>query len=174
MTEKIAIFGSAFNPPTRGHASVIEQLTHFDRVLLVPSYKHAWGKTMASFEQRCQWVDAFIHDLNMPQASCCRLEAELGKNGDAVTTYMLLTALQAHYCHADLTFVVGPDNLLKFGQFAHSEQILARWSVLGMPESVNVRSTYIRDRLAKGLPVDDLTTPSVAEQLSDTAFSFSD
>ena len=42
-SEKIAIFGSAFNPPTLGHLSVLERLTHFDRILLLPSYHMLGG-----------------------------------------------------------------------------------------------------------------------------------
>ncbi|WBA13046.1 nicotinate-nicotinamide nucleotide adenylyltransferase [Salinivibrio kushneri] len=170
MAEQIAVFGSAFNPPTRGHVSVLTQLCHFDRVLLVPSYKHAWGKTMAPYEVRCGWVQALINDLRLPNLHLCQREASLGREGDAVTTHMLLSALQHDYPNAALTFVVGPDNLLKFDQFADSAQILSRWSVLGMPEKVVVRSTHIRERLAQGLPVGDLTTPTIAAQLSEAVF----
>ncbi len=60
---KIAVFGSAFNPPSLGHKSVIESLSHFDLILLVPSISHAWGKQMLSYEIRCELIDAFIHDL---------------------------------------------------------------------------------------------------------------
>ena len=36
---KIAVFGSAFNPPHMGHADVVTQaLAHFDRVILVPNF----------------------------------------------------------------------------------------------------------------------------------------
>ncbi|SIO31548.1 nicotinate-nicotinamide nucleotide adenylyltransferase [Salinivibrio sp. ES.052] len=171
MTEKIAVFGSAFNPPTQGHASVLKQLNHFDQVLLVPSYKHAWGKAMASYDSRCHWVQALIDDLALPNLKLCRCEAFLGKKGEPVTTFMLLSALQQDYPDAALTFVVGPDNLIKFGQFAHSEKILSRWSVLGMPEKVAVRSTHIRERLQQGLSISDLTTPRVAAQLTASAFS---
>jgi Nicotinic acid mononucleotide adenylyltransferase len=170
MTEQIAVFGSAFNPPTQGHASVLAQLCHFDKVLLVPSYRHAWGKMMAPYETRCGWVQALIHDLRLPNLHLCQREASLGREGDAVTTHMLLSALQHDYPDAALTFVVGPDNLLKFDQFAESAQILSRWSVLGMPEKVVVRSTHIRERLAQGLPVGDLTTPTIAAKLSEAVF----
>ncbi|WBA10207.1 nicotinate-nicotinamide nucleotide adenylyltransferase [Salinivibrio kushneri] len=170
MAEQIAVFGSAFNPPTRGHVSVLTQLCHFDRVLLVPSYKHAWGKTMAPYEVRCGWVQALINDLRLPNLHLCQREASLGQKGDAVTTFMLLTALQQDHPEAALTFVVGPDNLVKFGQFAQSEEILSRWSVLGVPEKVVVRSTHIRERLKQGLPIKELTTPTIAAQLTASAF----
>ena len=61
---KIAVFGSAFNPPSLGHKSVIDSLSHFDLVLLVPSISHAWGKQMLSYEIRCELIDAFIRHCN--------------------------------------------------------------------------------------------------------------
>ena len=57
---KIAVFGSAFNPPSLGHKSVIERLSHFDKVLLVPSLSHAWGKEMLPFDTRIDMVLTFI------------------------------------------------------------------------------------------------------------------
>ena len=51
---RIAVMGSAFNPPTLGHVDVIEQaLANADRVWLVPSFRHAWGKEMAPYLDRC-------------------------------------------------------------------------------------------------------------------------
>ncbi|MEF1220429.1 nicotinate-nicotinamide nucleotide adenylyltransferase, partial [Photobacterium damselae] len=50
MKPQIAIFGSAFNPPTLGHLSVLERLSQFDKVLVLPSYAHAWGKVMLDYE----------------------------------------------------------------------------------------------------------------------------
>lgn len=42
---RIAVMGSAFNPPSLGHKDVVEQaLTQCDQVWLVPAFRHAWGK----------------------------------------------------------------------------------------------------------------------------------
>lgn len=69
--KKIAVFGSAFNPPTLGHKSIIDSLGHFDLILLVPSIAHAWGKTMLDYELRSQLVDQFIQDI--AQIKCSAL-----------------------------------------------------------------------------------------------------
>ena len=45
---RIAVMGSAFNPPSLGHKDVVEQaLKQCDQVWLVPAFRHAWGKSMA-------------------------------------------------------------------------------------------------------------------------------
>ncbi|MDP5252653.1 MULTISPECIES: nicotinate-nicotinamide nucleotide adenylyltransferase [unclassified Vibrio] len=163
--EKIAVFGSAFNPPSLGHKDVIESLSHFDRVLLEPSIAHAWGKEMLDYATRCTLVEAFMSDLNLSNIDCLRLESELYQDSETVTTFQLLEKIQDLYPNADITFVIGPDNLLKFGQFYRANDILARWSVLACPERVSIRSTVIRQRLASGQSIDQLTTPTVAEMI---------
>jgi nicotinate-nucleotide adenylyltransferase len=163
--EKIAVFGSAFNPPTLGHKSVIDSLEHFDRILLVPSISHAWGKEMLNYEIRCQLIDAFISDLASNKLERCTVEQDLINPGESVTTYAVLERLQEIFPNADITFVVGPDNLFNFGKFFKSKEILQRWSVMACPEKVKVRSTDIRQRLAEKGDVSSMTTPSVEHLL---------
>lgn len=163
--KKIAVFGSAFNPPSLGHKSVIDSLTHFDCTLLVPSIAHAWGKTMLDYDIRCELLDDFISDLALPNVLRSTVEQELYLPGESVTTFAVLNRIQELYPHADITFVIGPDNFFKFSKFYKAEQIMQRWCVMACPETVNVRSTDIRNRLMAGEAIDDLTTVSVSKKL---------
>lgn len=167
---KIAIFGSAFNPPSLGHLSVIKRLSHFDRILLVPSFAHAWGKQMADFDLRCEWVSDFIDDARCENLELYREEETLSDD-KGVTTWALLNHIQNQYPNSELTFVIGPDNFLKFGKFHRAEDILQRWNVLACPETVPVRSTEIRERLAKSQDISGLTTPTLANKLKKADFS---
>ncbi|MZI91865.1 nicotinate-nicotinamide nucleotide adenylyltransferase [Vibrio sp. CAIM 722] len=163
--QKIAVFGSAFNPPSLGHKSVIDSLNHFDRVLLVPSISHAWGKTMLDYQIRCQLLQAFIKDLGESKAELSTVEQSLVKPNTSVTTYEVLDALQDEYPEAELTFVIGPDNLFKFAKFYRSDDILKRWSIMACPQRLPIRSTDIRDRLSQQQNINDLTTDGVAKLL---------
>ncbi|CAM3880258.1 putative nicotinate-nucleotide adenylyltransferase [Vibrio aerogenes CECT 7868] len=171
---KIAVFGSAFNPPTLGHKSVIESLSHFDRILLVPSIAHAWGKSMLPYPVRCQLVDAFIADIGHPAIIRSDIEAQLYQPEQHVTTYAVLKALQACYAEDELTFVIGPDNLLKFDRFYKAEEILRQFSLLACPEKVQIRSTAIREQIQQGKAVSHLTTPSVVSMIQDLSLYHSD
>lgn len=162
---KIAVFGSAFNPPSLGHKSVIESLSHFDVVLLVPSISHAWGKEMLNYEIRCELIDAFISDLHSDRVQRSTVEEELQQPDQSVTTYAVLSLLQKQFPDADITFVIGPDNLFNFAKFYKAKEILQRWSVMACPEKVAIRSTDIRQRLAENLDITDLTTSSVGKVL---------
>lgn len=168
--KRIAVFGSAFNPPTLGHLSVIQRLSHFDTVLLVPSYSHAWGKKMADFDKRCDWVLSFIEDAGCPNLALYREEEQLSQNG-AVTTWDLMNHIQKQNHTSELTFVIGPDNFLNFAKFHRADEILQNWSVLACPETVQIRSTEIRHRLSLAEDISDLTTPSVAKKIKKADFS---
>lgn len=159
--EKIAVFGSAFNPPSLGHKSVIDSLNHFDRILLVPSISHAWGKAMLDFDIRCQLIEAFIADIGSNKVTLSKLEQDLVVPDKSVTTYEVLTKVEQIFPSADITFVIGPDNLLNFDKFYKSSEILQRWSIMVCPERIPVRSTEIRQRLSENAEISDLTTPSV-------------
>ncbi|KGY13217.1 nicotinic acid mononucleotide adenylyltransferase [Vibrio tubiashii] len=162
---KIAIFGSAFNPPSLGHKSVVESLAHFDRVLLLPSIAHAWGKQMLDYAARCELVDAFIEDLDMDNVQRSTIEESLHTSDSSVTTFAVLEALEKKFPDSELTFVVGPDNLLNFAKFYKSDQILSRWSVLCCPETVQIRSTDIRNALQANEDISHLVTQKVGHKL---------
>ncbi|MGL5335090.1 MAG: nicotinate-nicotinamide nucleotide adenylyltransferase [Enterovibrio sp.] len=171
MKQSWAVFGSAFNPPTLGHLNVLQKLTAFDRVLLVPSFRHAWAKPMAPFAQRCEWVLDFIEDAKLGNLQLCADEPQIkGEVGEIVTTWDLLNFLQEKHQECRLTFVIGPDNLLNFAKFYRAEEILARWSVLACPEELAIRSSKLRQNMANGDAFAHLTTPTVARKLSSSAF----
>ena len=168
MKQQIAIFGSAFNPPTIGHLSVIHHIWHYDKILLAPSIAHAWGKEMLDFDLRCELVSRFISDINGSsdingnKVEGCFVERELFDNQQAVTTYMLLTYLQDQYPDAELTFVMGPDNLLNFKKFSHAEEIVSHWKLLACPETIKVRSSLVRQSISDREDYKHMVTSTVA------------
>ena len=171
--KNIAVFGSAFNPPTLGHASVLQRLVHFDLVLLVPSFAHAWGKKMAPFDSRCQWLRFFLDELQQDNLQICDIESKLAENNETVTTFALLKALSRKYPNDHLTFVMGPDNLLNFSKFSNYQGILNQWNVLTCPQTHNIRSTQVREALKDGKSIDHLTTPSLSQKLHERDFKLS-
>ncbi|UJF17311.1 nicotinate-nicotinamide nucleotide adenylyltransferase [Vibrio sp. SS-MA-C1-2] len=165
MKQQIAIFGSAFNPPTIGHLSVINHLLHFDKILIVPSIAHAWGKQMLDFQLRCSLVETFISDIASSKVEACFDEEQLLGENKAVTTYMLLSHLQNINPDAELTFVIGPDNLLNFSKFSQAEEIVKKWKVLACPETVQVRSSTVREAIKNQQSIDSMLTKSVAKKI---------
>ncbi|MCP4956694.1 nicotinate-nicotinamide nucleotide adenylyltransferase [Photobacterium aquimaris] len=175
MKHTLAVFGSAFNPPSLGHRSVLERLGQFDKVLLLPSYQHAWGKVMLDYNARCDLVGAFISDIGQSNLELSTLEQQIAIDDNAVTTFAVLEALQLQYPDSNITFVIGPDNFLSFQRFYNADEILKRWQVMACPETLPIRSTLIRNALVNKSDISHYTTPTVASMLiNDNRFKFND
>lgn len=161
----IAVFGSAFNPPTRGHEDAIQNVlasNNIDKVLLVPSYKHAFSKRMLDYSLRVKMLEYFVDDLADKRIQALLVEHIIASSGNPIYTYDLLSHLQRHtYKDANIHFVIGPDNEKNWGSFYKAAEIKERWSLLVVPERKQIRSTLVRELLRKGVDIDDLVTPSV-------------
>ena len=163
---KIAVFGSAFNPPTRGHEDairyVLENVEGIGQVLLVPSYKHAFAKQMSSYETRVKMLEAFVSDFNDARIQAKAIEDKIASEDKSVYTYDLLTHLQSEMSDKDeLCFVIGPDNAQNWDKFYNADLIKKQWSLITVPERKAIRSTLVRERLDQGADASDLLTPSV-------------
>lgn len=165
--KKIAIFGSAFNPPTLGHATVIKSLAEFDEILLVPSIAHPWGKEMPTFSKRCTLVKAFINDLNLACVKLSTIEQKILDKAptSVVTSFAVLQELQLQNKKDELTLVIGPDNFKQFNKFYKSETILKTWKVLVCPEKLPIHSTVVRKKLLLGENITDMVSPLVYKLL---------
>lgn len=175
MTEKIAVYGAAFNPPHAGHLDAIAQLlAQVDRVLVVPSYRHAFGKTMAPFAQRVAMVKAALTgasfapdqvqvDLTEQQLAAAKAPAE------AVYSWDLLQAVQRRHPDARVYLAIGPDNAnpALWQKFHRHDDIDARWQKLVVEERVHVRSSAVRESIAAGAAVPDALLPVGVAQLID-------
>ena len=161
----IAIFGSAFNPPTQGHEDAIQNVltsNNIDKVLLVPSYKHAFSKRMLDYSLRVEMLEHFVGDLDDKRIQALPVEQIIATAGKPIYTYDLLKYLQTHVYNDDnLHFVIGPDNDKNWDSFYKAAEIKERWSLLVVPERKQIRSTLVRESLNKGVDIDDLVTPSV-------------
>jgi nicotinate-nucleotide adenylyltransferase len=168
----IAIFGSAFNPPTKGHEDAVRYLLdnkhNFDSVLLVPSYRHAFGKSMLSYDIRKSFLNAFIDDINDNRVQALAIEDLIDSKEKPIYTYDLLNYLQENlYPNDKLTFVIGPDNKINWKKFYKADEIAGKWDVSVVPERLPIRSTLVRHNLEKGKNIDDLVTPSVARYIEE-------
>lgn len=90
----LAVYGGAFDPPHPGHESVIRRaLLCAERVALVPSHRHAFGKRMGDFELRCRWLARLARRIDPRRVYCEPIEAGLMPDRPAVYSIDLLEAL---------------------------------------------------------------------------------
>lgn len=168
---KTAVFGSAFNPPTRGHLDAIEYVLNHDdveRVLLIPSYQHAFAKSMIAYDHRVALLQAFVEDIADSRVQAYPVEHLIAEDDKPVYTFDVLSHLENTASgNGELTFIMGPDNQANWSKFYKAAEIEQRWGVFVVPERKPVRSTMVRNALSAGEGVDHLVTPSVAAYLQE-------
>lgn len=149
---KYAILGSAFNPPHNGHRDVIQQVINdFDKVILVPSFKHPFGKKMAPFDYRLQLTAALAESCNSQNVVVSDVERTIDtkkSSNSPIFTFDVLHELEATLPKGSmLRFVVGPDNAKIWDTFYKGKEVKNRWGLHTCEERVCVRSTLIRSKL---------------------------
>jgi len=163
----IGIFGSAFNPPTKGHLdAIVQALSVCDQVWLVPSISHAFLKKMLPFEDRLTMVDAFIADIGDDRILRSDIERELWDGNEPVHTIDVLNGLQARHPDETLAFLCGPDNVMAFSRFERATDVLNGWHLISLPERTKIRSSDVRVARYFNDPIDHMVTPGVFEIIS--------
>lgn len=162
---KIAVFGSAFNPPTLGHADAIKFLQetyNFDEIWLVPSYKHAFSKAMLDYDLRVSMLHEFTTDLDNESIKPFAIENKIALGDKPVFTWDLLSYLQNKYQQYQFSFVMGPDNKANWHKFHKAQEIQQNWQLIVVPERQKIRSSIVRSAIENNTDISELVTPSVA------------
>jgi nicotinate-nucleotide adenylyltransferase len=178
---RIGIFGGSFDPPHTGHLLVaidaIEQLG-LEQLFLVPAAAQPLKMegSGASPADRLQMVKLLAR--SHPALHVDAIEIERGGLSYTVET---LAAFAERYSEAERFFLVGADVLESFARWREPERVLslARVAVFrrgdeselqpGMvplsSRMVDISSTEIRRRVAKGLTIRGFVPDAVAEYI---------
>lgn len=174
---RIAVFGGSFNPPHVGHVLAVSYVVAtepVDVVLVIPTFRHPFGKPLAPFEARLQMCRLAVGSMSRVEVSS--LERDLAGDSYTVRT---LEALQAREPDASLALCVGADVLAERHLWHRADDVdrLARRIVLGRqgyenppeasPALPAVSSTEIRRRLAAGEDVSRLVPREVAAYIAE-------
>ena len=174
MKEQLGVFGGSFNPPHIAHvlaAAWALSAEPLARLLVVPTYRHPFQKTMAPYEHRLRMCELAFAELRAAEVS--RIEAELGGESLTVRT---LEELQRQLPNTRLRLIIGSDLLGETSKWHAFERIaeLAPPLVIGRAghETVSpaaryvlppISSTEVRRRLRTGEDVTGLVPYAVVE-----------
>lgn len=188
----IAVYGGSFDPPHVAHVLVAcwaRASAGVDRVIVVPAWKHVFGKGSAPFEDRVHMCELAMATLEGVEVS--RIERTLQES----RTLLVLEALQQANPDAQLRLIIGSDILpstprwhrwdailelappLLVGRRGYpvDERALAEHGLaeppLTMPE---LSSTDVRRRLQNGESVEGRVPPEVAEYARSRRLYFAD
>ena len=176
MTRTVGIFGGSFNPPHVAHQMVclyVLETCEVDEIWAMPTYRHAFAKDLAGFEDRCRMCELAFLVLG-ERVRVSRLEGELAR--PVSRTLDTLEALSAH--HADIRFrvIIGADILTETHKWHRWEDIVAMAPpiVVGRAgqggagvEMPAISSTEIRRRLASGESVQPLVPRRVTDYIAE-------
>ncbi|WP_455233312.1 adenylyltransferase/cytidyltransferase family protein [Geopseudomonas aromaticivorans] len=159
---EIVVYGGAFNPPHAGHADAIRQLAHVARrILVVPSYRHAFGKDMAPFDLRLSWLRRIVERLaaeGVPvEVDDCERQLAIEQHRP-LYSWDLLSHIAARegLTAREVGFVVGEDNLAALARFHRAEELLRTFPLVLAREQVPLHSTMIRQAAGDGREIEAL------------------
>jgi nicotinate-nucleotide adenylyltransferase len=120
---QVAVFGGSFDPPHAGHvllSAYLGAIASFDRVLVVPVYRHAFEKQLSDFRHRLQMCRLAFQRFSFVEVSA--IEAELER-----PNYTLHTLQAIKRAHPDwlLRLAVGSDVIAESAQWYQFEAVVA-------------------------------------------------
>jgi nicotinate-nucleotide adenylyltransferase len=164
----ILYYGGSFNPPHIAHVLMVSALRAYypkAEVWVAPTYQHAFGKDLLSYDLRLQMLKAALADISGVKIST--IERDL----HASTSYTIdvVRSLKAQHPHKEIWIVTGSDILPQLPQWRSYEELcqLAHFLIfprqgydnsqaLPVPYLPEVSSSQIRDILSQGGQIQDL------------------
>lgn len=171
---RVAVYGGSFNPPHVGHLMVSAWLAWTDRadqVWWIPVRDHPFAKELAPFDVRVGWCRTATADL--PHVVVSTVEAGL-----PTPSYTIDTLDHLARAHPEHTFrlVIGADVLGDVARWKAWDRIEAGYAPIAVgrggwpcpPGAIvfpELSSTEIRDRAARGEPIDHLVPAAIRDQV---------
>jgi nicotinate-nucleotide adenylyltransferase len=172
---EFGVYGGSFDPPHIAHAlaaSAALCVHGLERVLIVPTYAHAFSKRLTDFEDRLRMCElTFLH---LRQVEICSIERELP--APSLTLYTL-QALAARHPDVQLRLLIGADIMTETHAW-HDFAAVARIAPplvmerqgfpaydASQPALPAVSSSEIRQRLHAGESTRGWLSPSVEQYI---------
>jgi nicotinate-nucleotide adenylyltransferase len=152
----IGIYGGAFDPPHAAHVMAVGyalSVGDFDRIMVIPCWKHAFGKNLSSFDDRYEMsVKAF--NIYGFRVSVSPVESQL----QCSHTYDLIDYLIQTYPDDDFSLIMGEDEHQVFDKWYKHDEIRRRvrlfvvgrggYSTEGVLKMPTLSSSDIREKIA--------------------------
>lgn len=177
---KLGLFGGSFDPIHHGHLILAREALEslgLDRVIFIPSgiSPHKLACPPAPADLRCKMVEAAVRD----EAGLDWDDCEIRRTGPSFAIDTVREMIARH-AGAEVFFFIGEDNLASLHTWKDIAALraLVKFVVMsrgrGTPDqgfpiirrSVDISSTEIRNRIARGLSVRYLVPESACEMIS--------
>jgi len=189
LTDYSVIYGGSFNPPHIGHQIAclwLMETLNAKEVLMVPTYKHAFGKKLESFEHRMKMCDEICRlwgsdEYPYPEYPgnvwACDVEKDLPHPNITLNTVEHLDD------NRKLAVAIGSDLVDQLDEWVGWDDVIkkAKVVVIGRSGSIRVQHDYpiyeypvdlsaisssqVRDRIRRGKDITGLVPKSVKEYI---------
>ena len=149
---RYTVYGGSFDPVHCGHVSLVERaITLGYEVIMVPAFRHAFGKQSAPFEHRVRMCELALLACQLQEhARVCAIERSLAQASTApVYTYNVLCYLRDKLGHSPC-LLVGPDIAAEWQRWYRHREIDQEFGRLCLPLTHTIHSTDLRQRLCAG------------------------
>ncbi|HUL44617.1 MAG TPA: nicotinate-nucleotide adenylyltransferase [Bacteroidota bacterium] len=145
---RIGIFGGTFNPPHVGHLIVIESVREqipFEKIFVIPSAQtpNKPGAVLAPARSRLEMTRLAVE--GNPHLAVSEIEIE--RKGISYTIDTVI-AYSEQYPRADLSLIIGADNLRDFQSWKSPHEILNRVDLVVMNRpgiaTVDAKDEFVR------------------------------
>lgn len=167
----VAVYGGSFNPPHLAHQlamTCVLSTARVDELWMVPTFKHPFDKQLAPFDDRVRMCELAAAPFSRVRVS--RVEQELGGESYTLRTMKALSA--AHHEHR-FALVIGADLVAERERWHGWPELekLVSFIVVGRQgspatggvELPPISSTMVRQRIARGEPIDTMVAADVSD-----------
>jgi nicotinate-nucleotide adenylyltransferase len=157
----IGLLGGRFDPPHNGHVALaraaLEQLP-IDRLVVLVAARPGHAAAVASAEDRLRMAEAAFEGVGEVVLDPHAYTVDAVRGGRFGDAYFIVGADQA----AAFRGWKDPDEILRWVQLAVGTRSGHEGAVTFDFDSPDISGTDIRDRVARGEPIDDVVPPAVA------------
>ncbi|TSC82322.1 MAG: putative nicotinate-nucleotide adenylyltransferase [Parcubacteria group bacterium Gr01-1014_19] len=190
--KKIVIYGGAFNPPHLGHAAVLDLLLKnfpCDEVWIVPSASRKDKQIGVAGKDRKNMLEELLkHSFSGIKTPIILSDLEINRDRPTVT-YETKTELESLHPGNEFHFLIGSDSAAEIEEkwvrgpelfsearfvivgrpkFKIPEKLPHYSSVVGaLPDSLDMSSTLVREKIAKGEYVGQYLPPAVEQYIKE-------
>lgn len=181
LRKRIGLLGLSANPPHNGHLEAVQLILKkklVDVVWLVPCYNHPFDKTLIFSKHR--WKMSLLMENEKIKVS----DMEFRLKGISYTI-KTVKALKEEYPDCDFLWIVGSDIVKNknYKKWKDWQELSLLVNFLVVPRAgikikkalsgfilvkgkvSDISSTEIRERIGRGLPIDNLVLPKIKEYI---------
>ena len=140
---KILLFGGAFDPPHKGHVSILKkaaEYTDFDKIIVMPTGTPTHKKgCVAPFDVRLHMAELAFGDIG----ENVEISNYEGTSLQDDYTYLTLEYLKEKYDNPHIYMAIGSDSLLSLDSWKNAQQVMENCTVLAFAREDDVQDDML-------------------------------